>query len=138
MFLPEAALLRIATISRRPLFFSTVNCRLLSEGSSEFCVPEKQSTYRRTLLTNSITRRRSRCGCFAFARRQAKRSSSKSWEQRLRRVPLRLPKLMQRSKQSSSRKQLNWLRSTEPNCSKKRSRDDSRRSIGLTVDWDSC
>ena len=36
--------------------------------------------------------------------RQAKRSSSKRWEHRLRRVPLRLPRSMQRRKQRSPRK----------------------------------
>ena len=59
-FLPEAALPRIVMISRRPLFFSTVNCKLLSEGRSVLCALEKQSTFQRTLLTNSITPRRSR------------------------------------------------------------------------------
>src|SRR5260370_28380133 len=45
---------------RRPLFFSTVNCKLLSEVRSVLCALEKQSAFQRTLLTNSITPRRSR------------------------------------------------------------------------------
>jgi hypothetical protein len=57
---PGAALPHIVMISRRPLFFSTVNCKLLSEGRSVLCALEKQSTFQRTLLTNSITPRRSR------------------------------------------------------------------------------
>src|SRR5258708_39244790 len=51
---------RIAMTSRRPLFFSTVNCKLFSEGRSVLCALEKRSTFQRTLLTNSITPRRRR------------------------------------------------------------------------------
>jgi hypothetical protein len=46
--------------SRRALFFSTANCKLPSEGRSVLCALEKRSTFQRTLLTNSITPRRSR------------------------------------------------------------------------------
>ena len=101
---PGGDRLPIATTSKKLSFFSMVKWRPRFKERNGLCELGKRCTFRQTLLINFITPHRSQRGCFASARRHPKRSSSKSWEHRLRRVPLRFPKSMQRRKQGSSRK----------------------------------
>jgi hypothetical protein len=69
--------LPIATTSKKLSFFSMVNWRPRFEERNGLCELGKRSTFRQTLLINFITPHRSQRGCFASARRQAKRSLQK-------------------------------------------------------------
>ena len=98
-----AAHLLIVTISRRHSSFWKARLRLHSAALNRRCERARLYIFRPTRRTSSVTHLQNRCGCCAFARQPAKRSSSRQSALRWRLGPRRRPYSTRRRRRSSER-----------------------------------
>jgi hypothetical protein len=101
--LPAAAHLLIVTISRRRSSFWKAKSKLRSAALNRWCGRARSFIFRPTHRTSSATHPQNQCGCYAFARQPAKRTSSRRSALPSRLGPRRRPCSTRRRRRSSER-----------------------------------
>jgi hypothetical protein len=118
---------------KRPSSCLKARWKLRSVARSPSCAPARPSTSLRTHRISSITLRRSRSVCFAFARLQGRRSSSRRWAFPWRLAPPLRPSSTRISSSSSWRKPKHLLRSIGLSSWRKRSKFNLPATWGLAM-----